>query len=238
MKVYFKIHGAQRSGTNYLKWLIENNFEKVRCLSQWLGSKHGLPILEQEFDWDLKSTWAQGSSPTPTNRDITRIRRAIGVGNFYYLSIIKNPFSWIISYKRYRKLEILETSHLEKFINKWNITYQGIVEFNKNKSNSLIIRYEDLLKSDSLSSILDIVSDFSKVPRTEFKNTPLVLQRGGDGLCKTHEDSFDKSYYLEHQYLKELSEEEIIYITKHVSRDFLKKCRYVNILETANEFQR
>jgi hypothetical protein len=38
---FVKVHGAMRSGTNYLAWMLRNNFCEVQPLSIVLGWKHG-----------------------------------------------------------------------------------------------------------------------------------------------------------------------------------------------------
>ena len=42
MVVYFKQYGSQRTGTNYLKRLMEINFENVIVFGSVLGWKHGM----------------------------------------------------------------------------------------------------------------------------------------------------------------------------------------------------
>ena len=38
---FVKVHGAMRSGTNHLAWMLRNNFRDVQPLSIVLGWKHG-----------------------------------------------------------------------------------------------------------------------------------------------------------------------------------------------------
>ena len=67
-----KIYGLQRSGTNWLGFLIQENFKDVRVLVNEGGWKHGYYIIP----WSLKK-----------EVDI--------------ISIIKNPYSWLVSVYNY-----------------------------------------------------------------------------------------------------------------------------------------
>jgi hypothetical protein len=65
---YIKIHGLQRSGTNYLSYLINENFENTKVLVNLGGWKHG----------HYMAPWSVGKE-------------------VHVVVIVKNPYSWLTS---------------------------------------------------------------------------------------------------------------------------------------------
>jgi hypothetical protein len=73
---YVKIHGLQRSGTNYLAYLINENFENTKALINAGGWKHG----------HYCAPWTLGQE-------------------VHVLTIVKNPYSWLWSAYNYWKTD-------------------------------------------------------------------------------------------------------------------------------------
>lgn len=70
-----KQYGLQRTGTNAVKALLEDNFHNVEVLTTTFGSKHDLPEPDVEDDPELR-----------------------------FCVNIKDPLSWLVSYHRYRSM--------------------------------------------------------------------------------------------------------------------------------------
>ena len=65
---YIKIHGLQRSGTNYVSHLINENFENTKVLVNTGGWKHGFYM----------APWVLGKE-------------------VHVVVVVKNPYAWLVS---------------------------------------------------------------------------------------------------------------------------------------------
>jgi len=86
-QVYFKQWGLQRSGTNYLKWLLDYNFRGVKVLANQGGWKHSVPSNQSQFR--APSMY----SAAPAGIEIQ--------ANFV---MFREPSQWLLSFKNYAAL--------------------------------------------------------------------------------------------------------------------------------------
>lgn len=102
---YAKVWGLKRSGTNFLCWLLEENFNDIEVLTEVGGWKHG--FKPKEVDWTGLS-WVdsergdrrQGMNMAK-NRMTPEIRDAFETGAVLDLFAVKDPYAWIDSYDRF-----------------------------------------------------------------------------------------------------------------------------------------
>ncbi len=115
--LYFKQYGCKRTGTNYLRALLERNFSDIIVLMHTLGGKHEQPVDLIKFLNDYPDdpvgfvAMATQAHPAESTRpfdaeQIEFIRNnAVGIADavlnnrIHYLVAIKNPYSWINSNK-------------------------------------------------------------------------------------------------------------------------------------------
>ncbi|MGF7081403.1 hypothetical protein [Mucilaginibacter sp. UYCu711] len=114
---YFKQYGCKRTGTNYLRALLERNFSDIIVLMHTLGGKHDHPVDLKKFLYDYPndpvgfvamSTQAYPAETThpfdPQQKEFIKnnavaIFNAISKNQIHYLVSIKNPYAWINSNK-------------------------------------------------------------------------------------------------------------------------------------------
>lgn len=114
-RAVFKQYGERRTGTNYLRFLMEQNFSDALVLMHVLGDKHSPPAAVQlpddpspaeSFEWVRAMTFER---PALTTREgdpeqeahlrsiASEIRAAFRSQRFGYLISIKNPYAWGVS---------------------------------------------------------------------------------------------------------------------------------------------
>ncbi len=231
--VYIKQYGAPRTGTNYVKWVIQVNWpDEARVLSNILGSKHG-PYLEK-MDWSGKGWIPKKAGIPQLVKAVTpEIRQAYDNGELRYVVIIKDPYCYYWSNKRlfYQKgcskkgIQHLTTAWNKLYLNWWDLVV------NKRPAQSIIIRHEDLL--EDLKGTLDKVAKKCQLPiQDSYKNTTKQMRTLNDAKWHTEKPlnskrkRLDPTFYTERKYLKQLRDEEVGIITKFLDRSLMDEFRY------------
>lgn len=182
-----KIYGLRRTGTNYLQWLLCNNFKCLVLLIDVFSWKHGRPVI---VPGNINSLIHNPKDYRLSNdlNDIPNIDK-----DPCYLLSIKDPYSWYISMCSWHNIDPLpvERDKLNLFF-LWNYMASEYKKFHE-KNDSIIIRYEDLLADldGSLESIAkylytDLVYPISDLP-TEVYNGKSFAEK--------------RKYYLSKQYM-------------------------------------
>ena len=161
---YIKIYGLQRSGTNYLKALLEKNFE-VRVLQNICGSKHSVIT-------DGKTNKSQVKTDL-SDKTIKWLD-----DNFWSLKklCIYKPFNeWEESYNRYKQLK-KQTTPLTKEL---QLTYSKILRHWSTHCDAMI-NYNEIIKDYTrfLYKTMDRYKLVSK--KGFFKDIDSYMAAGGD----------------------------------------------------------
>ena len=166
-KFMFKVWGMQRTGTNYLSELVEENFQVHSILKH--GWKHA-PVI------NLKET-AHVPERIPfkkrfKNLDIKQlskdVQNSILDENIGALIIIKNPYTWALNIERWWNASYHVNKTLPELFQMYNELYSSYRKFrlsqfpNLGFKKCLIVRYEDLLQD--LDRELDVISGFFDIP--------------------------------------------------------------------------
>jgi len=215
----------KRSGTNYTKWLLQENFRDVRVLSELLGWKHGKH--HHDIDWTGK-TWADPHHEQSEQERLSLvsmvtdgIRQAAEAGNIRYIATSKNPYAWWSSY-----LNFLERPEpmidVRRAVIKWNELHANWLDIPLVCATrlALVVRYEDLLTNldDTLDHIKSVMS-LEKRHKHYIKNDNKMARRSDLNWHMGHtNEKFDASYYTEKKYLNNLDDE-----TMEIFRNFLDK---------------
>lgn len=212
-KVYFKQYGAQRTGSNYIRRLLELNFSNVIIFSNTLGWKHGLFHLksyrdseqaENHWDWinkkynpETKKTLCSDGYPTKYSK--LELEKACCELN--YIISYRPISSYVYSYKMFRfprkKWEDINVEKLcEEYIEDYKIWFSlpNII-----KINSL-----DLLDEKKLFNILNNFKDkFDlQLKSKNLINETKIVKASTDGGPVVDFNEFDKNFYLEKKYLE------------------------------------
>lgn len=196
---YIKIHGLQRSGTNYLTMLVNENLENTECLVNAGGWKHG----------HYCAPWVLG-------REV------------HVLTIVKNPYSWLVSlYKYWSNNKHMVGPNLtgvsfDQFVrNKTEFERQQGIPFLYRAANpvqfwndmnfhwmsiridskkSLMIPYEFLLENTE-EVIKSIGIEFGIKTKENFNYTDCKFEAGEEKPTIDKNSKVEKEYYKEKKYL-------------------------------------
>jgi hypothetical protein len=134
--IIYRVTGKQRTGTNYIHTMINNNFKDLNFYIYKFGGKHALPPRRREF----KNTAL-----------LNEIKRK----KFICVLTIKNPYLWansIGAWKPSYKLDkwFPKTQILE--YNKFYHDYKILLENGCSEclfDDIVLVRYEDMLKDEN-----------------------------------------------------------------------------------------
>ena len=124
MTIFLKQYGARRTGTNYLRWLIQSNYsdQDVVPLMHILGDKHSPPppfdalwreaatAADPAFAFVLKATHSAPADSTdahnPRQRgEVQRLAASLAEsyakGGLGFLISIKDPYAWMVSVAKF-----------------------------------------------------------------------------------------------------------------------------------------
>ena len=220
---YIKIHGLQRCGTNYLLYLINENFEKSKCLVNLGGWKHGHYIAE----------WAVGHEV-----DV--------------ICITKTPYSWLVSvYDYWHNIEkdigpkirgvpfkdfvrnrlycekqgsvpyILRASNPVQHWNNMNYHWMSI----RMQSKSLfVLRYESLISNTK--SCLEAISEQFKIKmKNEFRDSKNCFNPSNESP-KLADVEWNRQKYQKEKYLEMYDQDTFDFVNEQLDLDLMIKLNY------------
>lgn len=209
--IYVKQYGMKRSGTNYTRWLLQENFVNVQPLSEILGWKHG--PHPDNVDWTGKS-WADPFHPQAESETqalvamvTDDIYKAVISNQIRYTITTKNPYAWWCSYVRFTERPEPMMS-VEDGLISWNSLHDNWSDLAKRNPLATIVKYEDLLL-DLDTTLNRIATELELEPKdSKFKSLAVRMARRSDlnwNMGPTNMP-FDSSYYTEHKYLEMFDE--------------------------------
>ena len=184
-----KIYGMRRSGTNFLKWILERNYN----LTVIAKNKHRTPEYY--------------------------------AGALDYVSIMKNPFSWIASILRsnyYKKADI------KGLIEAWNKDNWMFLKF-ITKVKGVIIRYEDFFETNAYN-VEKATQVFEEKHYPVHRNSMFVIANGivGTNQKVTPRKAFDRDYYSQQRYLNVFTDKQMREVGMNVDIGLLYDLGYVH----------
>jgi hypothetical protein len=223
---YVKIHGLQRTGTNYLSHLVNENFEKTQVLVNLGGWKHG----------HYHAPWFLGQE-------------------VHVLVLAKHPYSWLVSIYKYwnkkRELRIgmdLNGVSFDNFVrNKaifelqrdipylfrasnpiqhWNNMYFHWMTVRMNAKNVCFIKYEELLSNPE--STVDKIGQTFGLQRKSgtFVDSKNDFAPAGELLRQEDSEFKAREYYLQDEYFKSYTPELLDFVNKELDLEVLDHYNY------------
>ncbi|MBN1998449.1 hypothetical protein JW935_12900 [candidate division KSB1 bacterium] len=233
-----KIFGERNTGTNYLHKLVELNLS-VFVLSGTVPRR--LCFTESMRDMYIRLTrhnnlgWKHGMPLSHTL--LEKYGRRITRGKLVFLTLTKNPYSWLLSlYKRpYNSRK--KYGSLQDFIRKpWlpvkRDNYPGVfinpVDMWNKKNSAYLnlkkyfpcanLRYEDLLKHPS-QAIRRVAEEF-QLPMQEFRNVT-------ESTKENHKNfSYYRDYYLTEKWREKLDRRSINLINQYLDNRLMQLFDY------------
>jgi len=203
---YIKQYGAKRSGTNYTRWLLQENFPDVQVMSEVLGWKHG---PHTGIDWS-GGDWVDRSHGSAAEAEKRRLlalvtddlRKAVAAGELRYIVTVKNPYAWWDSYARFTETKRPDLAMTpEEGVGLWNSLHLNWLSLTR-RPLAVMVRYEDLLLD--LGSTLDRIAGSLRLAKGGgYVDAKVRMARRSDlswGMGQTNKP-FDPSYYTDKKYL-------------------------------------
>lgn len=194
--------GLQRSGTNFLETLLKKKY-RVRFLN---CNKDRRSVLHKHFRlYDDKEI-----IPEPQYRnelkiaDFENYEQLFDVTPDYYLVISKDPYSWFLSYNKWKKICDWPTvSH--HYILEYNLFYGKWLEFSLQTEKILFCRYIDLLQdTEKVLSRLELKMNLRKKILYQFMSSRLNKVSQSDQFTNDR-----RKYYLSEKYMQEFRKKDL-----------------------------
>ena len=175
MTVVVKQYGELRTGTNYVRALLQQNYPNTLVLTYILGDKHSPPVAfdaiwdevrhlpDPDLEFARRATYAV-RGPASQDGDRTQLaeirKRAAAVAAAYrdrsmrFLVTIKDPCAWIVSVARFQQwvhrddetLHDWDCDRVREMCFRYNAHYASWRELvDANPERARMIRFEDLL---------------------------------------------------------------------------------------------
>ncbi|NPA68591.1 MAG: hypothetical protein GXO50_08285 [Chlorobi bacterium] len=194
-------YGLQRSGTNFLETLMLKNFD-INIVN---GSNRAHPLHKHFRLYDNKNL-----IPEPKYKNNMKFKHFSDYEKSFNINtpvhgiliLSKDPYSWLISYKKWaKKCKWPEPDY--NYIEEYNQFYGKWAEFSKQDNRIMFIRYIDLL--DNADLILDKTE-------TEF-NLKAKQNKRIEKVKKVKRSKFftksKKNYYKNSEYLSEYKQKDL-----------------------------
>lgn len=215
-------YGLQRSGTNFLEHLLKKKY-KVKILNNNRDRTH--PLQKHFRLYDEKDL-----IPEPQYKNeiyisnFKELEFHIGKIPDFYLIISKDPFSWLLSYRKWaKKCKWPEVNH--HYVVEYNLFYGKWLEFANQTDRVLFVRYHDLIKNAN-----EEMSRLELKMRLEKK---LFLSNFSNSIAKVPQSSrFTKKkidYYRNEKFYEIFSKKEIIKVNSIIDQEVVERLGYLKL---------
>jgi hypothetical protein len=198
--VYLKQYGAERTGTNYLKRLIELNFSNAVVFGSVLGWKHGLyetqsgpdPECASHAQWlEIRSVGDEVYSVDGHLLPWTRAELQEAIPKLNYVISTKGLRSWVHSYKRFRAMdEEWNPGDVARWCRHWLSSHERWAELLEARGG-ILVEFEGLLRD--INPVLEDFESRFRLTRTHrpFVNEPRIVKASTDLGLLFAEEPFD-----------------------------------------------
>lgn len=239
--IFVKQQGAMRTGTNLVKFALEENFTNVHVLvniGRWKHATAETPFNWRGIDWE-----GEGRSVDVFSRiqreDLSLVRTAFDAGAVKFAISIRDVYSWLVSYIRFTYLEgtppypplkDLPQGQIVEALNQWNALYGSYLSLLNRDHCAMIFRLEDLLTN--FSATLNRARHFwgLKPRHARYVRPTRYLRAGIDGQSRSellHSSlPFDRLQYLNDNYSAELNDTLLAIIRQTVDDRILRAYGY------------
>lgn len=225
--IYFKQYGLQRTGTNYLRCLIEDNFLDTHVFMSILGWKHALFNTSQDKwaknveEWiekfKVSDSYVEDLSfkiyPNFTVNELKDIAHSLN-----YLISIKPLIPWIYSVKKGENYKNWLEIDIEKYTKQYFAQYEQWLNYVKNK-NFYVVNHFDILQNKEF-----ILNEIAKKFNLSFKynlikDTTNIVLASVEQTRFIQPANYNKNFYLNHEYLKHMPIEVVEYLKKFSQKE-------------------
>jgi hypothetical protein len=237
--IFVKQQGAMRTGTNLVKFALEENFTNVRVLVNIGRWKHA--TADTPFNWSGLNWEGDGRSLDVGTRiephELETVRAAISAGAEKYAISIRNVYTWLESYLRFTQaddtnpqLADLPRQRIVEALQRWNTLYRSYLSLLADDNRVMLFRLEDLLAN--FTAVLDRARQLWGLnPRhIGYVRPAYYLHAGVDGQSRSQlldsSRSFDQRQYLLNNHLAPFKAPLLALIRQTVDQDVLQAYGY------------
>ena len=238
--VLVKQQGAMRTGTNLVKFALEENFTNVRVLVNIGRWKHA--PAHRPFDWGGVDWEGDGRhvdvSRVITPEELQAIHAAMDTGDLKYAISVRNVYAWLVGYLRFehwydepplRHLSDLPYDEIAGAVRQWNALYRSYLDLLSDDRSSMVFRLEDLLMS--FGGTLNRSSTRWGLRRrhTRYVRPKRYLRAGIDGQSRfelLESLPFDRRRYLTDSHLNQLEGEPLAIVRATVDEQVVRAYGY------------
>jgi hypothetical protein len=240
-RIFVKQQGAMRTGTNLVKFALEENFTNVSVLVNIGRWKHA--TADTPFNWSGTDWEGEGRSVDVLTRinqeELEAVRAACGTEALKYAVSVRNIYSWLESYLKFTHED--ETHPLPPLIDlppeliieaveQWNTLYRSYLSLLTDEKRVMLFRLEDLL-TNYTATLNRARRLWGLNPRhIRYLKPERYLRLGIDGQSRSEllhpTRSFDQRRYVLNNHLAQLNEPLLELIRQTVDKDVLRAYGY------------
>jgi hypothetical protein len=238
--LFIKQQGAMRTGTNLVKFALEENFTNTHVLvniGRWKHTTADAPFNWRGANWEGNGINVEVSSRI-NETDLTAVRNAFDAGEIKFAISVRDVYSWLESYLQFtlwddtEPLPLSAQSHEQiiKALKEWNRLYRSYLPILAEGNRGMLFRLEDLLTN--FTETMDkarLLWNLS--PRHACYVEPaLYLKAGIDGESRSQlfEEStpFDRQRYLSNSHLAKFDDQLLSLVRETVDEDLIRAYGY------------
>jgi hypothetical protein len=210
---YIKIHGLQRTATNYFSYIVDQNFKNCKSLVNIGGWKHG----------HYCAPWSLG-------REV------------HILVVVKNPYSWLVSFYRYLNPPFdfetfLKTPIIvgepngtpyflraENPVQHWNNMNFHWISIRMNLKKVCTVPFESIILSPE-----EMIPAIGKYFNLQVKDNLVISKKQmkpANEIPEVSEKDFDKDFYLQKKYLENFNSSSIDFTNQQLDENIMQKLSY------------
>lgn len=209
----FKQYGEQRTGTNYIKRLLEINFDNITVFGSVLGWKHGMyqltngycsPSAKNHEDW-VRQKNRDGIIYSVDNHPLSYSKSFLleAAGAVNYLISWKPLLPWLVSLKRFRfPKKSYEQCNVQALFQRYIENYEVWLGL----PGALVIGHDALMDDTMCIRLLEYLKERYHLQSNSQLYTierNIVRASTDHGLLMANAQ-FDRNYYAGRRYLDEL----------------------------------
>jgi hypothetical protein len=238
---FVKQQGAMRTGTNLVKFALEENFTNVSVLVNVGRWKHA--TADTPFNWSGVDWEGEGRSVDVLTRisqqDLEAARLACDTEELKYAISARNVYSWLGSYLRFMHedeahslppLTELPPERIVEAVELWNTLYRSYLSLLADENRAMLFRLEDLL-TNYTATLNRARRVWGLTARhTRYVKPERYMRLGIDGQSRSEllhpTRFFDQRRHVLNDYLTQFDEPLLALVRRTVDKDVLRAYGY------------
>lgn len=229
-----------RTGTNLVKFALEENFTNTRVLvniGRWKHATADTPFNWGGTNWEGNNINVEVPSRI-SHEDLTAVQAAFDAEDIKFAISVRDVYSWLESYIQFTLWDDKEPLPLaaqsrEQVINaltEWNRLYRSYLPLLAEGNRGMLFRLEDLLTN--FSGTMDKARLFWQLhPRhANYIEPTFYLKAGIDGESRSQlfegSTPFDRQRYLSDSYLTKFDDQLLSLVRQNIDEDLIRAYGY------------